>query len=489
MAGNWRYTNQGRMQEKNSLLDPATSFRHSDIDTNFTRRYWRIASKKSFLLIFACFCFVSIIYLIIARPGSSFSSFSVYKLTQNVYVHGQGSNVSKWQRKNTKEDYYCIVFDAGSTGTRIHIFHFKKTEGGNLQLIKDIFKKTKPGLSSYADNPDKGVASVKGLLTLAKEYIPEEKWYKTPLVLRATAGLRLLPGKKAEHILEGVKKLFMGCLFQKLGDDFVSILDGDTEGIYGWLTVNYLTKKLRSLNVNKMYGALDLGGGSVQITIPLDEKRIDATQVPDTFVKSVDISLNSYTLYTHSYLGLGLMSARAAILNESAVHQEDSKKAIEISSPCFPAGYSDVWNFAGYNFQVKGTDQCSFENCRDFAKKVVVAKGMNRPAQVNKVNIFAFSYFFDRATELGLIDENSGGDILVQNYVDAAQTVCQRGSVTEKPFLCLDTTYISTLLTDGFGLGLHHQLLLKRNIDEFDVSWAVGAALDLYEKAKKMSHN
>ena len=27
--------------------------------------------------------------------------------------------------------------------------------GGNLQLIKDIFKKTKPGLSSYADNPDK----------------------------------------------------------------------------------------------------------------------------------------------------------------------------------------------------------------------------------------------------------------------------------------------------------------------------------------------
>ena len=26
---------------------------------------------------------------------------------------------------------------------------------GNLQLIKDIFKKVKPGLSSYADDPDK----------------------------------------------------------------------------------------------------------------------------------------------------------------------------------------------------------------------------------------------------------------------------------------------------------------------------------------------
>ena len=51
-----------------------------------------------------------------------------------------------------------------------------------------------------------GVESVRSLLNIAKNTIPEEKWYKTPLVLRATAGLRLLPGKKAEHILEGVRK-------------------------------------------------------------------------------------------------------------------------------------------------------------------------------------------------------------------------------------------------------------------------------------------
>ena len=33
------------------------------------------------------------------------------------------------------------------------------------------------------------------------------------------------------HVLQ-VKRLFMGCLFQKLGDDFVSIMDGDSEGGY-----------------------------------------------------------------------------------------------------------------------------------------------------------------------------------------------------------------------------------------------------------------
>ena len=36
--------------------------------------------------------------------------------------------------------------------------------------------------------------------------------------------------------------------------------------------------------------------------------------------------------------------------------------------------------------------------------------------------------------------------------------VCQRGNVKEKPFLCLDTTIISSLLTDGFGLGFHQTL-------------------------------
>ena len=30
---------------------------------------------------------------------------------------------------------------------------------------------------------------------------------------------------------------------------------------------------------------------------------------------------------------------------------------------------------------IRGTNQCSFENCRDFAKKVVLRNGMNRPGR------------------------------------------------------------------------------------------------------------
>ena len=50
----------------------------------------------------------------------------------------------------------------------------------------------KPGLSSYADEPNKGGASLQPLLEKAMETIPEGQETETPVEVRATAGLRLL---------------------------------------------------------------------------------------------------------------------------------------------------------------------------------------------------------------------------------------------------------------------------------------------------------
>lgn len=45
---------------------------------------------------------------------------------------------------------------------------------------------------------------IKELLEVAKEEVPMELWKFTPLVLKATAGLRLLPGEKAQKLLDKV---------------------------------------------------------------------------------------------------------------------------------------------------------------------------------------------------------------------------------------------------------------------------------------------
>jgi hypothetical protein len=66
---------------------------------------------------------------------------------------------------------YNIVLDAGSTGSRIHIFKFKQ-QGSSLNLISDGFHQLKPGLSAFPDEPQKAAGSLKPLLEEAMKAVP-----------------------------------------------------------------------------------------------------------------------------------------------------------------------------------------------------------------------------------------------------------------------------------------------------------------------------
>lgn len=111
--------------------------------------------------------------------------------------------------------FYGIMFDAGSTGTRIHIFKFAQQPRETPRLTHETFKALKPGLSAYADDVEKSGQGIKELLEVAKKEVPMELWKFTPLVLKATAGLRLLPGEKAQKLLEKVLFLVFPLAFQK----------------------------------------------------------------------------------------------------------------------------------------------------------------------------------------------------------------------------------------------------------------------------------
>jgi ectonucleoside triphosphate diphosphohydrolase 5/6 len=46
-------------------------------------------------------------------------------------------------------------------------------------------------------------------LAKAKNFVPKQYWKNTPLAMRATAGLRLLPTEKADGILNEVFCVFL----------------------------------------------------------------------------------------------------------------------------------------------------------------------------------------------------------------------------------------------------------------------------------------
>jgi apyrase len=104
-------------------------------------------------------------------------------------------------------DQYAVVFDAGSSGTRVHVYRFSGS-GDNLKLEEEIYdpvlSATKPGLSSYASDAQAAADSLVPMLNWALSVIPQELQATTPVMLGATAGLRLLPEEQSSAILNDV---------------------------------------------------------------------------------------------------------------------------------------------------------------------------------------------------------------------------------------------------------------------------------------------
>ena len=238
-----------------------------------------------------------------------------------------------------------MVMDAGSTGSRVHIFRFEKLDGG-FKLISDTFHQLKPGLSAFAGDPLAAAGSLDPLLARAVEAVPAALRAQTQLELRATAGLRLLPGGQAEDILEAVRERFARAPFLSRRDS-VSILDGSDEGAYMWLTMNYLLGNLEKGYAGTV-GSIDLGGGSVQQAYALSDAA--AAGAPPGYVQKVRAGDRAYNVYVHSYLGHGLMAGRAGVLDST--HPSPGRERAE--SPCVPSGYDKAYVYAGKEHAAAG---------------------------------------------------------------------------------------------------------------------------------------
>uniref|UniRef100_A0A8C7L7M2 nucleoside diphosphate phosphatase n=1 Tax=Oncorhynchus kisutch TaxID=8019 RepID=A0A8C7L7M2_ONCKI len=369
--------------------------------------------------------------------------------------------------------HYGVMFDAGSTGTRIHVFKFQLEDNEAPKLAHETFRAIKPGLSAYADDPEKCKEGILELLAVAQGSIPSSVWSSTPLVLKATAGLRLLPGEKATHLLDRVREVFGESPFLSRGDS-VSIMDGTDEGMSGGLHGSD----------TPTVGMLDLGGGSTQITFsPQDEKTIQTS--PINYITSFQMFNSTHTLYSHSYLGLGLMSARLAILG-GIEGQPLEGSSTELVSPCLAPEYSGQWEHAEVLYTVKGqkAGEPIYESCLRKVEKMLYRK-VKKAGEAKDMEFYAFSYYYDRAVDLGAIDEKTGGTIKVSDYIDAAKRVCNEMAVTsgENPFLCLDLTYISGMLQE-LGFPKDKVFKLARKIDEVETSWALGATFHYIESLR-----
>ncbi|CAL8315969.1 unnamed protein product [Merluccius merluccius] len=408
-------------------------------------------------------------------------------LLDAAYGNTAGFLASLSRPANASRIFYGVMFDAGSTGTRIHVYTFIQQGAGLPVLDNEMFHSVKPGLSAYADSPGTAAHTVRTLLKVAKKTVPRLEWKRTPVILRATAGFRLLAPDKAQALLRQVAGVFEESPFL-LPDDGVSVMNGTNEGVLAWITINFLTGHLYA-NAKNTVGILDLGGGSTQITfLPKLRKTIEGSPGAD-FVAQFEVFNSSHELYSHSYLGNGLMAARLATLG--ALGAEGLEWRL-FSSSCLPSKFSEEWTFGGLTYHLRGASDGNggYKPC--YQEVLTVVQGVvHQPLELRDATAFyAFSYYFDRAVDAGLIDGAHGGALEVRDFKKSAKEACSEmakgggGVVSSKPFLCLDLTYITCLLKEGFGFKEGTVLQLSKTVNHVEASWALGAMLDHFYNLK-----
>ncbi|EER24860.1 Guanosine-diphosphatase [Coccidioides posadasii str. Silveira] len=423
---------------------------------------------------------------------------------------------------------YALMIDAGSTGSRIHVYRFNNC-GPTPELEHEEFKMTEKrkggaGLSSYGEDAEGAAKSLDPLMQVALDTVPEEYRSCSPVAVKATAGLRMLGPELSQKILEAVRhRLETVYPFPVVSKEQggVEIMDGKDEGVYAWITTNYLLGNIGSPEQNPTAAIFDLGGGSTQIVFEPIFKVPDQMEDGDHKYE-LTFGGRKFTLYQHSHLGYGLMAARNAVHKAivETMHTSNGEDRSWLSdpiiNPCVGPGMEAAVNVTlaedhplGAKLQVKmvGPKEGSSAaaQCRSIADKILRKdaecalkpcsfNGIHQPSLAKtfaREDVYIFSYFYDRTAPLGMPDS-----FTLRDLQHLTSTVCSgEGSwgvfsgiadaleeLKGRPEYCLDLNFMLSLLHHGYEMPLDREVKTAKKIDGNELGWCLGASLPLLSK-------
>lgn len=416
---------------------------------------------------------------------------------------------------------YMAMIDAGSSGCRAHVYRYGKvkTQEGPLYILpKHLSLKVRPGLSTFANNPMNAGESLKGLIDFMKTQVPESDWGSTPIWLKATAGLRIIDPDVSEAILNSIRVFLSESsnspfLFRST---WAKVIPGVEEGAFGWISYNYLKQIIgpkRSSNTQEIlpFAVVEMGGASTQVTqiAPSDK---EASSIPDSFKYTFTIEGQSYSLYTHSYLGYGAEQARQSF------NKYISTTTTPGSDPCLNKGYERNGK-AGAVYEgpddviVKGVSDSS--SCMTGMKTLfpssctnpntILAKPLSfgciyQPNFIQEsMNFLVFENFFytasgidieptgevhsptsvaafPRVTTLSDI-QASARNVCAKNWSELTAEYPKDGTGKENNVkFCFTASFMSAFLSDGLHIPPNKLITIQQQVGTSDIEWALGAA-------------
>jgi Golgi apyrase len=254
-----------------------------------------------------------------------------------------------------------VILDAGSSGTRVHIYRWLDSAKAllnatpkelqslpKLMTKKKWTKKIRPGISTFGETPSAvGEEYLKDLLDHARSIVPEDNVADTPIFLMATAGVRLLPEIQRKTLLSEICRYAQSTSFS-VPDCNVHIqaIPGETEGLYGWIAANYLLGGFDSPENHQhgknhhTYGFLDMGGASAQIAFAPNQTESEkhANDLKLLRMRTVNGESSEYKVFVATWLGFGVNQARTRYVEALEESVGTAPGARELPDPCLPAG-------------------------------------------------------------------------------------------------------------------------------------------------------
>lgn len=411
------------------------------------------------------------------------------------------------------------MIDAGSTGSRIHVYKFNNC-GPTPELEHEEFKMTEKkeggsGLSSYKTDAEGAARSLDILMDVAVKTVPQAYQSCSPVAVKATAGLRLLGPEMSEKILTAVRnRLETQFPFPVVQENGVQIMDGKDEGVYAWITTNYLLGKIGGPDKSPTAAIFDLGGGSTQIVFEPTFKG-PSGGMPEKLAEgdhkyALSFGGRDFELYQHSHLGYGLMAAREAIhkavvkaKKEAAAGSDPEWHKKPINNPCLAAGTTrevkvELEGTSAVAFKMVGPPDGSPAQCRGLAEKILEKdtpcelapcsfKGVHQPSLAKtfaQEDVYIFSYFYDRTSPLGMPESFTLAELR-----DITSKVCEgkegwsnfegvEGAMEEledRPEWCLDLNFMMALLHTGYEMPSNREVRIAKKIKNNELGWCLGA--------------
>ena len=258
---------------------------------------------------------------------------------------------------------YGIIFDAGSSGTRLHIYRWldsdKAREEAGVKELQSLpvletnskwTKKIHPGIATFGEKPDRvGPDHLESLYDKARKVIPTALEEDTPVFLLATAGMRLLPEDQRNQLLRYICSYTRSYTKFKLPDCdvHIQVIPGEVEGLYGWVAANYLLggfdapKHHAHGKDHHTYGFLDMGGASAQIAFAPNatEAERHANDLKLLRLRTLDGTAAEYQVFTTTWLGFGVNEARKRYV-EALQKASGAIETKVLQDPCLPTGLS-----------------------------------------------------------------------------------------------------------------------------------------------------